>query len=280
MVAACQRCVWRKAPAAVRRRLNLGNQRGAIVNADGDVAFCTSGGTAKGWGGIIGGITRAQQTFIGPRIISDVKVSHRGWRHGINREIQWVGAWPNVTGGVRRVCGEAVRTLTEYGGQFQTPVALGIGDGGADQRIAIVNIDRTAGFSFAAEHWRVVIGGFAFRDGADYRRVVIGGNQQGNGVRDFGINSDDKRAAFRAGKAAKADGGGELVYSVRQFTWRKAPCACTVCLGGAQLIIAIVDGNRGVGERGASEGRGAVVSDATTGDSAGDWRNVVGDNEV
>ena len=138
------------------------------------------------------------------------------------------------------------------------------GNGAAEQRGAIVDLDRAVGFRRTGQ--------------GDLVRVddYVAGNHGGDGCR--GVNRNAQRRGGCAGIAGRVGGGGgQIMGAVGQRGRGVGPGAAAVGHGAAQKRRAVIDLDRAVGFRRAGQRQGVVVGDvvahhAAVGRERGDAR--------
>ena len=138
------------------------------------------------------------------------------------------------------------------------PGAGAVGGGAAEQRGAVVDLDRAVGFRRAGQRQGVVIGD-AVADGAAVGRE----RGDGRGNRRRRVDGDAQRARGHAGIAGGiGGGGGQAVGAVGKRRGREAPGAGAVGGGAAEQRRAVVDLDRAVGFRRAGQRQRIVIGDA------------------
>ena len=129
----------------------------------------------------------------------------------------------------------------------------------AEQRGAVIDLDRGIGFRAAGERQGIVIGD------AIARRAAVGrerGNRRGD--RGTGVDGDAERTRGRAGIAGHiGGGGGQAVGAVGKRGRRIGPIAAAIGGGAAEQRGAVIDLDGGIGFRAAGQRQGIVIGDVS-----------------
>ena len=138
------------------------------------------------------------------------------------------------------------------------PVAAAIGGDTAEQRDAVIDLDRGIGFRPTGERQGIVIGD------AVARHIAVGRvRRNARANRGHRIDGDAERTRGRAGIAGDIGGGGaQAVGAVGKRGRGEAPGPCSVGGGAAEQRGAVIDLDRGIGFRAAGERQGIVIGDA------------------
>ena len=134
----------------------------------------------------------------------------------------------------------------------------------AEQRRAVIDLDRAVGFRRAGQRQRIVIGDAV----ADHAAV---GRERGDGRGNRGgrVDGHVQRGRGRAGIAGGIGRrGGQAVAAVRQGRRGVAPGPCPVRRRAAEQRRAVIDLDRAVGFRRAGERQRIVIGDAVADDAA------------
>ena len=179
---------------------------------------------------------------------------------GIDGDAERTRGRAGIAGHIGGRCRQAVGAVGERCRRIG-PVAAAIGGGAAEQRGAVIDLDRGIGFRAAGERQGIVIGD------ADRPPMPLSVENEAiaRGDRGTGVDGHAERARGRAGIAGHIGGGGrQAVGAVGERGRGEAPGPCSVGGGAAEQRGAVIDLDRGIGFRAAGERQGIVIGDAIT----------------
>src|ERR1019366_116716 len=240
-------------PAAVGGGVT--QQGRAVVDLDGTICFRRS----------------SQRYFV--RVYDHIANDRgREGRHRIDGHAQRARGNAGVAGRIGGGRGQAVGAVRQRSSSIG-PGARAVGQGGTQQRGAVIDLNRAVGFRRAGQGRRAVVGD-VIANGAAVGRE----RGDGRGNRGHRIDGHAQRRRGNAGVAGHIGGGrGQIMGAVDKSRGGVAPSPAAVGGGVTQQGRAVVDLDRAVGFRRAGQGRRAVVGDviangAAVGRERGDGR--------
>src|SRR5690242_3385786 len=184
--------------------------------------------------------------------------NRRGNRgRGVDGDVKRGRGNAGIAGGIGGRRREAVRAIGERGGGI-APGAGAAGNDAAQERYAVIDLDRRVGFRRAGQRQRVVVG-HAVANGAAIRRV--GRDRRSN--RGNRVNRYVQRHRCRTVVAGGIGGrGGEAVRAIAKRSGGVVPGPCSVRGDAAEQRCTIKDLYGCVGRRGAGERQRVVIGNA------------------
>jgi len=140
------------------------------------------------------------------------------------------------------------------------PLAFVIHNNGTNLLVVIVDIHRAARLGFAAQGWRLIVGGVA----GTYRPLLVAHVIVDNDIfrrsRSRGVDNNREAAAGARVARCVSRGNGEGVLAIRQCAIRgECPLPVAVRLDGANHFPVIEDGDGITRRRAAAQGRRGIV---------------------
>ena len=240
-------------PAAARHR--AAEQRRAVIDLDRAVGLRRAG--------------QRQRVVIGDAVADDAAVGRergdrrRSRRRRVDGDRQRARGHAGIAGGIGRRRRQAVAAIGEGRGGV-APGARAARHRAAEQRRAVIDLDRAVGLGRAGQRQRVVIGDAVADDAAV-------GRERGDGrrARRRRVDGDVQRARGHAGVA-----GGigcrrrQAVAAIRQDRRGVAPGPGAVRHRAAEQRRTVIDLDRAVGLRRAGQRQRVVIGDAVADDAA------------
>src|ERR1019366_8715998 len=234
-------------PAAVRS--GVAQQRRPVIDLDRAVGFRRAG--------------QRQDIHIGDAVAHHATVGRerddRGRRRhvGIHGHAQRARGHAGGAGHVGGGGGQAVGGIRQGAGGV-APGPAAVGGGVAQQRRAVIDLDRAVGFRRAGQRQDIHIGD------AVAHHATVGRERDDRGRRrHVGIHGHAQRARGHAGGAGHVGGGGgQAVGGIRQGAGGVAPGPAAVGGGVAQQRRAVIDLDRAVGFRRAGQRQDIHIGDA------------------
>src|ERR1017187_9837911 len=242
-------------PAAVGG--GVAQQRRAVIDLDRAVGFRRAGQRQD----IHIGDAVAHHATVGRERDDRGRRRHVGIHGHAQRARGHAGGAGHVGGGGGQVVGG-----TRQGAGGVAPGPAAVGGGVAQQRRAVIDLDRAVGDGGASQRQDIHIGD------AVAHHATVGRERDDRGRRrHVGIHGHAQRARGHAGGAGHVGGGGgQAVGAVAQRRGGEAPGPAAVGGGAAQQRRSVIDLDRAVGFRRAGQHRRIVVGDVVTHDAAVD----------
>ncbi|MNC27313.1 hypothetical protein D3C75_754820 [compost metagenome] len=238
-----QRLGGGKAPGAVGRHLDFGQQFTVVVNGDGATHFSGAGQL-----GLVG-INKCPggDDPLRGALVVDYLHGRRVRREGINGDREHRRLRTDVTGRVGGGGGQLVEAIAQIGGGGEGPAAVGGDHDGADGDAIVIDRDLRSRFTAAGEGRARIVGGLIVGERpGNAANVVIGDDNRG-GIRRGGVGGGNGGLRADVARAVRRRCGQCLAVGVRRA---QLDGELTVAIGDGfadDVAVGIGDGDAAVG---------------------------------